>query len=67
MITFYPDSPWEVGQLVIFREGKRVVDVKVVETVEHSGNETQYSFVDPKVWELRQQGVRPFIELEGTH
>lgn len=64
MITFDPDPPWEVGQQVIFRDGECIVCTKV-EAVEHSGNETQYSLVDPKVWELRQQGVRPWIELEG--
>jgi hypothetical protein len=62
MITFEPDSPWQVGQYVTFRDGDRSC-VKVVETKDESGNETQYSFVDQRVWELRAIGVRPFVEL----
>jgi hypothetical protein len=49
MITFEPDSPWEVGQLVKFREDGRPPYQKVVESLEWSrdGLETQYSLVDP--------------------
>lgn len=48
MITFEPDSPWEVGQVVTFHEEGRPPYRKVVESVEHSGDgsETQYSLVD---------------------
>lgn len=49
MLTFDPDSPWEVGQIVIFREGDKLVGRKVVVSVEHSadGMETQYRMVKP--------------------
>jgi hypothetical protein len=65
MITFEPESPWETGQHVTFREGERSC-VRVVESVEKSvdGNETQYAFVTERVWQARLQGVRPFAELE---
>lgn len=48
MITFEPDSPWEVGQVVTFREEGRLPYRKVVEAVEHSGDgyEAQYTLVD---------------------
>jgi hypothetical protein len=49
MITFEPDSPWEVGQVVVFREEGRPNCRKVVVSVEHSddGSETQYQLVNP--------------------
>jgi hypothetical protein len=44
MITFEPDSPWEVGQLVKFREDGRPPYQKVVESLEWSrdGLETHH-------------------------
>lgn len=65
MITFEPESPWTVGQLVTIRDGD-LCAVKVVESVEHSddGNTHQYNFVSQQVWALRQAGVRPYIELD---
>lgn len=50
IITFEPDSPWEVGQLVVFREGDKPIYRKVVTAVEHSddGTETQYQLVNPE-------------------
>jgi hypothetical protein len=49
MITFEPDSPWEVGQVVIFRDGDEPPYRKVVIAVEHSddGTETQYRLENP--------------------
>jgi hypothetical protein len=46
VITFDPDSPWEVGDVVVFREGDTPIMRKQVVSVEHSedGNETQYQF-----------------------
>jgi hypothetical protein len=46
MITFEPDSPWEVGQIVTLREGDQE-SRKVVVAVESSddGSETQYQLV----------------------
>lgn len=54
MITFEPDSPWEVGQLVTFREDGRPPYQKIVESFERSedGSETQYSLVDPAFWSV---------------
>lgn len=49
MITFEPDSPWEVGQVVIFRDDQLgTVTQKVITAVEHSedGMESQYTFQD---------------------
>jgi hypothetical protein len=48
MISFEPDSPWEVGQLVTFREEDGPIYHKVVVSVEHSndGYEAQYTLVD---------------------
>lgn len=48
MITFEPDSPWDIGQVVVFREEGRPNYRKVVTSVEHSDNgyETQYVLVD---------------------
>lgn len=65
MITFEPESPWTVGQFVTLRAGD-FSTVKVVERVEQSedGNETQYSLVSQRIWELRCAGVRPYIELD---
>jgi hypothetical protein len=49
MITFEPDSPWEVGQVVVFREAEEPIYRKVVVSVEHSddGTETQYQLENP--------------------
>lgn len=50
MITFEPDSPWEVGQIVIFRDDKLgTATPKIITAVEHSpdGMESQYTFQDP--------------------
>lgn len=49
----------------MFRDGDRS-NVQVCERVEHSedGMETQYSFVSQRIWDLRQAGVRPWIELD---
>jgi hypothetical protein len=49
VLTFDPDSPWEVGQVVIFREGEKQVGRKVVVSVEQSedGMETQYTLENP--------------------
>lgn len=46
MITFNPDSPWEVGQVVMFRNGDLPPQPKIVTAVEHSedGMESQYTF-----------------------
>jgi hypothetical protein len=65
VITFEPETPWHVGQYVTLRAGD-FADVKVVERVEQSedGMETQYILVSQQVWELRQAGVRPYIELD---
>jgi hypothetical protein len=65
MITFEPESPWEIGQHVTFRDGERSC-VKVVESVGQSddGNETQYAFVTERVWQARCAGVRPYADLE---
>ena len=48
MISFEPDSPWEVGQCVVFHEEGGPIYRKVVASVEHSadGNETQYALVN---------------------
>jgi hypothetical protein len=48
VITFEPDSPWKLGQVVIFREDDKPVYRKVVVSVEHSddGIETQYRLVN---------------------
>lgn len=68
MIRFDPESPWHVGQRILLYDGE-IVEVKVVESVEHSISkdhsliETQYSLVSEKAWELRQSGVRPWAEL----
>lgn len=44
MITFDPDSPYEVGDKVTLRDGERVVGEYRVIGVDHSedGSETQY-------------------------
>lgn len=67
MIEFHPPSPWTVGQTVTLREGEREC-TKVAESVDSTadGNETQYQLVSQRVWELRQQGVRPYVELDLT-
>jgi len=49
VITFEPDSPWEVGQIVIFRDDKLgTATPKIITAVEHSpdGMESQYAFQD---------------------
>jgi hypothetical protein len=50
LITFEPDSPWEVGQVVTFREEGRPIYHKLVVSVEHAddGSETQYKLIDPE-------------------
>lgn len=64
MITFEPETPWTVGQSVTLHDdGDGLTSVKVVESIEHSKNETQYHLVDERVWKLRQAGVRPWVEL----
>lgn len=73
MITFDPEFPWHVGQYVTFREDDDtwVMVVEKAEFAEKVTNndddhtlEMQYSFVHQRVWELRQAGVRPYIELD---
>lgn len=65
ILTFEPESPWEVGQHVTFHRGDHSV-VMVVESIEESedGVEVQYTFVPEHIWALRQAGVRPWRELE---
>jgi hypothetical protein len=41
MVTFEPDSPWEAGQVVVTSEGDNRTEM-VVDSVEHSSDETQY-------------------------
>jgi hypothetical protein len=50
MITFEPDSPWDVGQLVTLRDGEATT-VKRVTAVERAddGMEAQYTLVDASV------------------
>ena len=53
MITFAPDSPWEIGQVVMFRDGDKPPVAKIITSVEHSedGMESQYQFKDaPANW-----------------
>jgi hypothetical protein len=67
VLRFEPDSPWVVGQYVMFTDNKTGRSaLKVVESVEKSpdDNEVQYHFVSEPIWRIRQQGVRPYAELD---
>lgn len=57
MITFEPDTPWEVGQIVEFRHPDGRVERKRITSVEHSddGMETQYAFQAADIEPEREQ------------
>ncbi len=57
MITFEPDAPWGVDQIVEFRYPDGRVERKRITSVEHSddGMETQYAYQAADIEPEREQ------------